>query len=211
MKALELTGKRFGRWIVVKRVENNKWNKSQWLCKCDCGNVKIIIARVLVLNKSQSCGCLQKEITYKRSLKHGYAKRGNQTKTYITWAHMLQRCHNPKAKHYKYYGNRGIKVCDKWRSFKNFLKDMGERPKGLTIERVDNDGNYEPDNCVWATRREQRRNNRYAKLNPLKVQVIKKLLKESKLKQWEIAEIFHVARVTINDINTDRHWSDINY
>ena len=143
-------------------------------------------------------------------LKHGHTKHRKPTKIYRTWTELRRRCNNPKNKDYKHYGGRGIKICKRWNNFENFLKDMGAKPEGLTIERINNDGNYEPNNCKWATRAEQNTNMRYGhKLTPLKVQVIKQLLKESILIQKDIAEIFGVARQTISKINTGKNWNII--
>ena len=208
-KFIDLKGKRFGRLTILKRVENGKWGHTRWLCECDCGNIIEVVGYYLITGHTQSCGCLRKEIVRVRSLKHGHAKPEAHTKTYQAWQNMLNRCNNPKAEGYKNWGGRGITVCERWNKFENFLQDMGEVPEGLTIDRKDNDGNYEPSNCKWATNKEQVRNNRHTKLNPLKVQVIKKLLKESQLKQWEIAEIFYVNKSTISFIKTGRTWGDI--
>jgi len=207
MQALDLKDRKFGRWTVIKRLENTEYGNTRWLCECECGNSKKLLGGRLVSGGSQSCGCLRRD----NLIKHGHAMKGLISRTYTTWISMLQRCNNSKNRNYRHYGGRGIKVCERWLKFENFLEDMGERPEDLTLERENNDGNYEPGNCKWITQKKQCRNNRHTKLNPLKVQVIKKLLKESKLMQKEIAEIFHVDPMTICNINTERSWGDIHY
>jgi len=208
-KALELTGQRFGRLTVKKKVEEDNRHNINWLCQCDCGNITKVDGSALKRGVTQSCGCLHREIVSK--IKHGHAKKGMQTKTYKIWRGMRSRCNNPKVTCYKYYGGRGITICDRWNDFRNFLADMGKRPKGMTIDRKNNNGDYEPGNCRWATYQEQSHSSRQTKLNPLKVQVIKKLLKESKLTQTDIGNIFGVWDTTISAIKTKRTWKDIIY
>jgi len=203
METLELTGQRFGRLIAIEATRKRKRRNIIWKCECDCGNIVEVMARNLKAGLSRSCGCLQKEIVGKLNRTHGHSTK--ITKTYRTWKNMLQRCGNPKNKSYNNYGGRGIKVCDRWlHSFENFLDDMGEAPERLTIERENNNGNYEPGNCVWTTRKEQNYNTR-RNLTQLKVQVIKKLLKESSLMQKDVAEIFGVHRSTIYNIRIGRN------
>lgn len=207
MGRLDLAGRTFGRLTIVRVVGIGKYGHTQWLCKCACGNKVIVSGSSINAGATKSCGCLQKEMAKKANLIHGM----HRTPTHDSWGNMKDRCNNPKNKRYKDWGGRGIKVCEMWNKFTNFLVDMGEKPEGLTIDRIDNDGNYEPGNCRWATRKEQSRNGSRTKLNPLKVQIIKKLLQESQLMQKDIADIFNVSGKTVYSIKTGKTWEDIIY
>jgi hypothetical protein len=111
---------------------------------------------------TKSCGCLLAES--RRTIIHGHARKGGFSSTYVSWYQMINRCTNPKAGDFKYYQGRGITVCERWRDFRNFLSDMGKRPRGTWLDRADNNGNYEPSNCRWATPTQQVRNRRNARL-----------------------------------------------
>jgi len=163
-KVIDLTGQQFGRLTVIKRVENDKYDRTQWLCKCDCGHNIITKSYYLRSGDTQSCGCLKKELVSKRFYIHGHTINHDSSNTYETWSHMIQRCNNPNNKRYKDYGGRGIKVCEKWTKFEGFLQDMGKRPEVMTLDRVDNDGDYCKENCKWSTRKEQQRNTRKNRL-----------------------------------------------
>lgn len=143
------SGTRFARLVVIEPSKPCTTGRSASLCLCDCGNKKIVSNGNLRSKEVRSCGCL----------KRWPRKHGNcGTPAYFSWAAMIKRCNNPNCGDFPRYGGRGIKVCDRWMDFRNFLADMGERPAGLTIERINNDLGYIKNNCKWATSKEQARN-----------------------------------------------------
>jgi hypothetical protein len=150
----DMTGLRFGR-LVAKSYVDTVHSQARWLCVCDCGTEKTISGNALRMGNTQSCGCFHKEqmLAQPPRLRHGHAREG-QSSTYKCWTNMRSRCTNPKVKQYKDWGGRGIKVCERWLVFDNFLADMGEKPKGMQIDRIDNDGDYKPSNCRWVTPKE---------------------------------------------------------
>jgi predicted SprT family Zn-dependent metalloprotease len=151
-KTIDLIGKKFGLWTVLSKYKNDSRNEWLYLCRCDCGLERGISGSSLKSKNTTRCNrCRVKT--------HGMSS----TSTFRIWTGILRRCLNKNFKNYKYYGGRGIKVCKRWLKFENFYKDMGERPLNLQIDRIDNDGHYEPGNCRWVTSRVNNLNKRPSK------------------------------------------------
>ena len=160
----DLTGQKFGYLTVINEIGPDKNRNIVWKCQCDCGKIIHVFAQNLIRNHTISCGCYNSKSIKERNFKHGQATRKSTNQIYYSWSCMLKRCYNPNEQNYHNYGGRGIKVCKRWWKFKNFYKDMGNTYKqGLTLERIDNDGDYRPSNCKWATRQEQSWNKRNIK------------------------------------------------
>ena len=158
-KCINLIGQRFTRLLVVERAENEKNGSARWVCQCDCGNTIVISSYHLRNEDVKSCGCFQRDFPNRTT--HGHSGEP----IYDEWCGMKARCYNKSQKAYKNYGGRGITVCERWRNnFKDFLDDVSELPhfgeEGYSLERINNDGNYEPSNCKWATIEDQANNKR---------------------------------------------------
>lgn len=163
---IDMTGCRFGRLVVEQMSHQGKRYEIHWIALCDCGKRTIVTTHRLRSGNTRSCGCLFRSVVAARNrtrvtkyaVTHGHARTGQLTPTYKAWMAMRMRCTQSAHKEYHRYGGRGITVCERWAIFANFLEDMGERPQGREIDRINNDGNYEPANCRWATHKEQMRN-----------------------------------------------------
>ena len=156
MKKFNLEGHKFERLTATNQSKKIGIH-TYWLCVCECGNSKFIRESSLIHGYSNSCGCLQRQIMSSVMKRHGMTN----SREFNTWKSMIGRCNNIKDPAYKYYGGRGILVCSRWfESFENFYEDMGNRPEGKTIDRIDTNGNYEPSNCKWSTPKEQQTNRR---------------------------------------------------
>lgn len=190
-----LKGQKFGKLTVVKYAGTDKQRKSLWQCKCECGNYITTRGTSLRFGSPRSCGCLQKQVVAELKTKHGFSRN----RLYRIWKNMKQRCYNPKAQKFENYGGRGVRVCKEWNNYENFHSWAMENgyEEGLTLDRINNDGDYEPNNCRWVTYSEQSLNSRTNHLMTYKGET-------KTLKEW--AEIFGMNYSTLSARINDYFW-----
>lgn len=199
---IDLTGQRFGRLVVIERIKNDEKGYVQWLCQCDCGNKIKVFSNNLRKGNTKSCGCLRKDKAKEIFTKH---KKCN-SRLYVVWRDMKRRCTNPHSKDFINYGARGIKVCKDWENFKIFEEwaikngyDEKAQKGKCTLDRINNNGNYQPNNCRWVTAKEQannRKSNHYITINN----------KTHTIAQW--AEIYQIKPYIITN-RIRRNWNEI--
>ena len=200
-------GERFGRLIVLDRRENKKGPHVLCSCRCDCGTEIITRLNRLISGDTKSCGCLKRELArsmVKKGLNRTHGLYG--TGAHTTWSQMIQRCKNKNNPAYKDYGGRGISICKEWEKFENFHNDMGDRPIGLELDRRNNDGNYEPNNCRWVTPKINARNRRTTILSMEKAVLIRKEAKKTGITHKKLAKRYGVSKSTIAKITCGDQW-----
>lgn len=195
---VDITGQRYGRWLVLGYA-GTRGKYAYWLCRCDCGTEKAVSGGSLRWGGTFSCGCLAREThtgnTYSKVHGHSSKPEAYQKRSpeYVSWQSMIRRCVDPKAARYERYGARGITVCDRWRdSFETFLADMGPRSAGTTIDRINNDGNYEPGNCRWGTKEQQYASR--SKRRSSKTDEEKRAIRNERARQWRARNKAYISQ-----------------
>lgn len=210
-KLLDLTGRKFARWIVLSIAGRSSQGKSTWNCECECGTKAVVVGSSLINGLSSSCGCLAKELTVRRSTTHGLSKDGKKTtRLHRIWSNMKARCNRKNHPRYKDYGGRGIKLDEDWNcnflSFHSWATSSGY-DHNLTIERIDNNQGYSPENCKWIPAEKQARNKRDTKLDMAKVESIRRLVSGG-IKTSTVAKIFSIDRHHVNAVMRGQIWNE---
>lgn len=211
-RPFDLAGQRFGRLVALHMAPKRR--ETVWLCRCDCGTELEVVASSLRRGTTVSCGCYRADRMASLKLAHGENRKGAQTKVHKVWSGMRARCTNPKINGYHRYGGRGIKVCDRWDLYENFLADMGEPPTpDHQLDRINSDGNYEPGNCRWATLKEQA-NNRVQQIGETNVhaRLTADLVREIRASSDSTAALSKrhgVSKVTIDSVRNGKTWKHV--
>lgn len=212
----DISGQRFGHLVAVRVCGKYKHGDNMWLLACDCGKETSAPLRHILSGDKKSCGCSTARDRGKSGLqrrRHGHSSdvRGGrrQSRTYRIWADMRKRCNDERAVSYPHYGGRGIRVCERWEKFENFLADMGEVQPGMSIEREDPNGNYCPENCSWIPRRHQNRNKRNSRFTEVDIGQIRYLYSTGQFRQVDIARAFNTHQADISAIVRGDVWADV--
>jgi hypothetical protein len=193
---------RFGHLTVIE-FAGSVAGHGQHRCRCDCGTMIVVLTRNLITGNTTSCGCGIPQAT------HGHTRAGKRHPLYKIWSSMKERCFTATHQKYADYGGRGITVCERWvgpDGFPNFLADMGERPSGYTLDRLDNDGPYSPENCRWVTSKRQNRNQRRTRLTDAAANAIRTRYATGGVTQLTLAHEFGTSQGMVSEIVNDKRW-----
>lgn len=194
-----IRGQTLGYLLVLSRASNTKAGQARWLCRCICGKEKLFPSYLIVSGRTKSCGC--------KAMVFGPLGPFHKHPYYKLWKGMRDRCNNPRNKQYPHYGGRGISVCERWDDYEAFVMDMGDRPTPKhSVDRIDVNGNYEPNNCRWATPSQQAQNSRRTVLSAEKVAQVRSL---RHLGPKSLSERFQVSKSTINGVLSGRTWKGV--
>lgn len=204
MQVVDLVGQKFGKLTVLGRSSQTSLSGAMWRCVCTCGATADVASLKLRRGKTKSCGCHRAAATGDRSRTHGMSKN---SRTYRTWKEMRQRCNNPNSDGYRWYGAKGVSICPRWDSYALFLADMGERPEGKTLDRIDARLGYEPGNCQWLVPLEQTRKQEKNILRPVVDEVRRG--RAAGLSCATLARKYGVSRSTVHRCVTGRTWGSV--
>jgi hypothetical protein len=205
MKKVDITGLRFGRLVAVREAGRSRGGQVTWDCQCDCGNTTVVLGTFLRYGNTKSCGCGKN--AQRTPDGHWRTWDAPRRRLYRAWVAMRNRCNNSRGPDYRYYGGRGVRVCSAWDSFLQFERDMGPHPGvGWTLDRRGNDGDYDPDNCRWATRRTQGQNRSYNILDRKQAEQIRKSYATGWFRQIDLAKLYGVNQSHISQVLLGKVW-----